>query len=737
MQEKIREPDDGEEAEAMDGTRSEAASQAVQDPEAALDARRSSETQAIADAVAAPAAPFAMGRALQPEEKVNILLVDDLPEKLLALESLLDNPAFNLIKSGSGQDALRQLLRDDFALILLDVNMPIMDGFETATLIRQRRKTEHVPIIFVTSFGADDERMSRGYALGAVDFIYAPVVPEVLRAKVSVFVDLYRINRKVRQQAWALQSYTVSLELANRTLAQRSLELQSSKDSFRAIVEKNVEGIAVVDAAGVIRFANPALGDFLGQPPGILLGRPFPYPLERGQPPLEIQLQGVQGVAWAELSVHETQWEGRKASLCLLRDVTERRHTEEALKQSEEKLRQAQKLESIGRLAGGVAHDFNNLLTAINGYSELVLATLEEDSPIRLHMEEIRRSGERAAVLTHQLLAYSRKQVLIPKPLFLNQVVEGLTNMLRRLIGENISLESRLDEDLGMVKADLGQLEQAIMNLVVNAKDAMPQGGRILVTTSCESLEAESEALLPLDPELVIMPGTYAVLGVEDNGVGMDDATKARIFEPFFTTKDVGQGTGLGLSMVYGFVKQSGGNITVSSESGSGSVFRIYLPLASPSDIDAAAHREARAAKPGRGEETILLVEDEASVRNFLRSVLQRDGYKVLEAEDGRQAIALAQRFEGPIHLLLTDLMMANMGGKELARRMSVLRRDMRVLFMSGYAEEAVLQHGEILGGSRFLQKPFSPDTLARKVREILDEAEAAPPGVAHSTSAR
>ena len=354
----------------------------------------------------------------------------------------------------------------------------------------------------------------------------------------------------------------------------------------------------------MIRFANAALGTFLGQPPGILLGRPFPYPLERGQAPLEIQLQGEQGMAWAELSVHETQWDGRKASLCLLRDVTERRHTEEALRQSEEKLRQAQKLESIGRLAGGVAHDFNNLLTAINGYSELVLATLEEESPIRLHMEEIRRSGERAAVLTHQLLAYSRKQVLIPKPLYLNQVVEGMANMLRRLIGENIVLETRLDEGLSMVKADLGQLEQAIMNLVVNAKDAMPRGGRILVSTAYESLEAESEALMPLDSEHVVNPGNYAVLCVEDNGVGMDDATKARIFEPFFTTKDVGQGTGLGLSMVYGFVKQSGGSITVASESGSGSAFRIYLPLASASDIDASAHagKPPRQGRPRRGD---------------------------------------------------------------------------------------------------------------------------------------
>ena len=669
------------------------------------------------------------GRHVAAEDKVNILLVDDLPEKLMALESLLTDPAFNLVKSNSGQDALRQLLRDDFALILLDVNMPMMDGFETATLVRQRRKSEHIPIIFITSYSADDERMTKGYTLGAVDFIYAPVVPEILKAKVSVFVDLYRINRKVRQQAWALQSYTVSLELANRTLAQRSLELQSSKDSFRAIVEKNAEGIAVVDAEGIIRFANSALAQFLRQPTNVLIGRPFPFPLEEGQTPLEIQLEGEEGqMNWAELSIAETQWEGRKASLSILRDITKRRSAEEALKHSEEKLRQAQKLESIGRLAGGVAHDFNNLLTAINGYSELVLATLEDESPIKMHMEEIRRSGERAAVLTHQLLAYSRKQVLIPKPLFLNQVVEGMTNMLRRLIGENIALETNLDGDLGMVKADLGQLEQAIMNLVVNAKDAMPKGGRILVSTTSEDLAAESEAMQPLDPELIVTPGRYAILCVEDTGFGMDDTTKARIFEPFFTTKDVGQGTGLGLSMVYGFVKQSGGNITVASERDNGSCFRIYLPLAATADAEVGPVKDSNRPQVPRGEETILLVEDEASVRNFLRSVLNRDGYKVLEAEDGKAALALAQSHEGAIQLLLTDLMMANMGGKELSRRMAEVRKDMRVLFMSGYAEEAVLQHGEILDGNRFLQKPFSPDTLTRKVREILDAGTAPAP---------
>jgi signal transduction histidine kinase len=657
------------------------------------------------------------------EERVNILLVDDLPEKLMALESLLTDPAFNVVKSNSGQDALRQLLRDDFALILLDVNMPSMDGFETAALVRQRRKTEHIPIIFITAYSDDDERMSKGYSLGAVDFIFAPVVPEILRAKVNVFVDLYRINRKVRQQAWALQSYTVSLELANRTLAQRSLELQSSKDSFRAIVEKNAEGIAVVDEEGAIRFANSALGAFLGQPPAILMGRPFPFPLKDAQSPLEIRLEGEDGPAWAELMVWDTQWEGRKAALAVLRDVSKRRRAEEALRQSEEKLRQAQKLESIGRLAGGVAHDFNNLLTAINGYSELTLATLEDESPIRPHLEEIRRSGERAAVLTHQLLAYSRKQVLIPKPLFLNHVVEGMAKMLRRLIGEHIALETRLDADMGMVKADLGQLEQAIMNLVVNAKDAMPGGGRIVVSTGFEELAGENEAMMPLDPELIVPPGRYAMLSVEDTGHGMDETTRARIFEPFFTTKDVGQGTGLGLSMVYGFVKQSGGNITVSSAAGCGSCFRIYLPVAAQADPEPAGTENDLLPAPARGEETILLVEDEASVRNFLRSVLARDGYRVLEAEDGVAALDLAQRHDGPIHLLLTDLLMANMGGRELARRMLELRRNLLVLFMSGYAEETVLPHEEIREGRRFLQKPFSPDVLARRVRELLDSA--------------
>jgi signal transduction histidine kinase len=652
-------------------------------------------------------------------EKVNILLVDDLPEKMLALEAILTSPSFNLVKASSGRDALRHLLHDDFAVILLDVNMPGMDGFETATLIRKRKKSEHVPIIFVTAYGADDDRLTRGYSIGAVDYIYAPVVPEVLKAKVNVFAELFRINRKVRQQAWALQSYTVSLELANRELAQRTLELQSSRESFRNIVEKNAEGIAVLDSEGIIRFSNPAFGAMLGVPKRNVPGMAFPFPIMPGSI-VETEFPVPEGESIPiEITMTETQWEGKKAYLANLRNVAERKRFDEALRQSEEKLRQAQKLESIGRLAGGVAHDFNNLLTAINGYSDLALSTLEDNHPVRSNLEEIRRSGERAAVLTHQLLAYSRKQVLMPKPLNVNNVVEGMANMLRRLIGENIELSTALAVDLGMVMVDTGQLEQAVMNLVVNARDAMPDGGKIVLGTCVEELSG-SEISQSQDPELVFAPGRYAVVSVSDTGTGMDDATKARIFEPFFTTKEVGRGTGLGLSMVYGFVKQSGGNIAVTSEQGKGSVFRLYLPLDEKAGVPGTKSETLEKPAIPRGEETILLVEDENSVRKFLAGVLHKNGYRVVEAEDGKQAMAMAEAGE-VFHLLVTDVMMANMGGKELATKLLGLRPELQVLFMSGYAEEAVLQHGELVSGSDFLQKPFSPDALAGKVREMLD----------------
>jgi len=656
------------------------------------------------------------------EEKVKVLLVDDLPHKLTALASILEHENLTLVTATSGFDALRHLLREDFAVILLDVMMPGLDGFETAALIRQRKRSEHTPIIFITANLADNN-LSKGYSLGAVDYIYAPVVPEILKAKVSVFVELFRINRKVRQQTRALRTYTLDLEVVNKQLEHRTRELQSSRESFRNIVEKNQEGIAVVDAAGSIRFANPSFARLLGEMPGSVIGKQFPFQLEAGSI-RELEHPGPGGNPIPiEVSVAETQWEGVTAYLASVRDISMRLKAEEALRESEEKLRQAQKLESIGRLAGGVAHDFNNLLTAINGYTDMVLATLDDFDLNKTYLQEVRRSGERAAELTHQLLAYSRKQVLVPKLLNVNSVVENMTNMLRRLIGDNIELVSAPDPDLGLVKTDPGQLEQLIMNLVVNAKDAMPEGGRITVSSRMETLALDSDALHPIDKELSVVPGQYVVLSVSDTGIGMDDDTRSRIFEPFFTTKDVGRGTGLGLSMVYGFVKQSGGNITVTSTPGQGTTFRIYLPMATGGAAWTPEAPDGSIVESG--SETILLVEDEATVRKFLLSVLTQVGYRVIEAEDGKHALEICGSVGEKIHLLLTDVMMANMGGRELASRLSDLRPGLKVLFMSGYAEEVRPEGWEGREGVDFLQKPFSPGMLAQRVRSVLDSTRA------------
>jgi signal transduction histidine kinase len=656
------------------------------------------------------------------EEKVKVLLVDDLPHKLTALQSVLENEDLNLVTATSGFDALRHLLREDFAVILLDVMMPGLDGLETASLIRQRKRSEHTPIIFITANMADNN-LAKGYSLGAVDYIYAPVVPEILKAKVAVFVELFRINRKVRQQTRALRTYTLDLEAVNQQLEHRTRELQTNRESFRNIVEKNQEGIAVVDAGGSIRFANPAFAQLLGDTPAGVLGKPFPFQLEVGAI-RDVEHPGPDGKPIPiEVSLAETQWDGGTAYLASLRDIRQRREAEDALRESEEKLRQAQKLESIGRLAGGVAHDFNNLLTAINGYTDMVLAGLDDTDTNKTYLQEVRRSGERAAELTHQLLAYSRKQVLVPKLLNLNSVVENMTNMLRRLIGDNIELLSQLDPDLGLVKADPGQLEQLIMNLVVNAKDAMPEGGRITVLTRVETLEADSDALRPIDKELSVAPGRYVVLEVQDTGIGMDEDTRGRIFEPFFTTKEVGRGTGLGLSMVYGFVKQSGGNITVASAEGKGTTFRIYLPLAPGGAAWTPESPDGSIAESG--SETILLVEDESTVRKFLHSVLTHVGYRVIEAEDGKRALEISGEYGETIHLLLTDVMMANMGGRELADKLSRKRPAMKILFMSGYAEEVLPPGWEGRDGVEFLQKPFSPGMLAQRVRSVLDSSRA------------
>jgi signal transduction histidine kinase len=386
--------------------------------------------------------------------------------------------------------------------------------------------------------------------------------------------------------------------------------------------------------------------------------------------------------------------------------------TEQRLAESEARLRHAQRLESLGALAGGVAHDFNNLLTVINGFSEVLLGQLAAGDPARELVREIYKAGERARSLTRQLLVFSRRQPLATKVLDLNALVAEMETMLRRLIGAHIDLKASLDPQLGRVQADPGQLEQVLMNLVVNSRDAMPHGGALTLETRNVELDGSQTRLLPDVP-----PGPYALLAVTDTGCGMDEATRAHMFEPFFTTKPAGQGTGLGLAMVYGIVKQSGGHVEVYSEAGAGTSVKVYLPRLGGAAAPAAAAPLAAAG----GAETLLLVEDDDGVRSIAGAALRAAGYTVLEAGDGDEAEETCRRCAGPIHLLLTDVVMPRINGRQVAERLAALRPGLKVMYLSGYTADAIVRHGVLEPGVEFLQKPFSPLELKKKVREVLD----------------
>jgi PAS domain S-box-containing protein len=504
---------------------------------------------------------------------------------------------------------------------------------------------------------------------------------------------------------------------------------EESRARLTMAVEQAGESIVVTDTRGTIQYVNPAFEritgydrmEVIGQTPRILKSgrqdaafyKNLWQTLRRGDVWRGTFLnKRKDGTLYEEDAVISPVRDpsGQVVNyVAVKRDVTD-------VRRMEEQLRQSQKMEAVGRLAGGVAHDFNNLLTAISGYSDLLLHRLPDYSTLRRDVEEIRKAGDRAAALTRQLLAFSRRQVLQPKVLDLNTVVTNMGQMLRRLIGEDIELSTDLSPSLSRVKADPGQIEQVIVNLAVNARDAMPDGGRITIATADADL---SPAYAVAHPE--VGPGPHVLLSVADTGHGMSDETQAHLFEPFFTTKERGKGTGLGLATVYGIVQQSGGHLRVNSEADRGSTFLIYLPrVETPEDGVQGADRPLLP-HPSPGTETVLLVEDEEVLRRLAREILSGNGYKVLEAGNGREALLLSEAHRGEIHLLLTDVVMPKMSGRELTERIRPLRPDLRILYMSGYTDDAILRHGVLEDGIPFLQKPFTPEGLARKVREVLD----------------
>jgi PAS domain S-box-containing protein len=484
----------------------------------------------------------------------------------------------------------------------------------------------------------------------------------------------------------------------------------------------------ITDVTGTILQVNPAFEKTTGYSREEVIGR-NPRLLKSGRHDAAFYAQ-----MWAVLHRGEV-WRGRlfnrrkdgtlfeeDATISAVRDDGGRVVNYVAVKRDvshetrlEQQFLQAQKMEAVGRLAGGVAHDFNNLLGVITGYGEIVQRRLAAEDPLQGRMEQILKAASHAAGLTRQLLAFSRKQVLQPRILDLNAVVADMDQMLRRLIGEDVELTALLEPNLGSVRADPGQIEQVIMNLAVNARDAMPDGGRLTIETRNADLDAEYSATHP-----PARAGSYVLLTVTDTGAGMDAATQAHIFEPFFTTKEVGKGTGLGLSTVYGIVKQSEGFVWVYSEVGVGTTFKVYLPRI---DQEAAPMRRPQPGPLLPGSETVLLVEDEASLRDLLRATLEANGYTVLVARDGFEALKAATAHAGAIHIMVTDVIMPGMNGPRTAELVAPARPQMKILYISGYSDESVTQHGLIGPGRAFLSKPFGAETLLRAVRQALDAA--------------
>jgi two-component system, cell cycle sensor histidine kinase and response regulator CckA len=629
-----------------------------------------------------------------------VLLVEDSPgDARLIIELLVEvaGRGFEIERVDRLKAALERMRQVETDVLLLDLGLPDSVGLDTFS--RAHHQVPHKPIVIIS--GLDDERMALdAVRSGAQDYLVKGQIDGPL---------LVRVLR------YAIQRSRAELELAER------------EDRFRALVEHSADAMALLDRDGVVTYASSSTTRVLGRTPATLVGSNalelihpddvaavrtrFQELLDRPGVLVEVEARYLhEDGSWryCECSFANRLRDAAVRGVVLnYRDVTERRRLED-------QLRQSQKLEAVGRLAGGVAHDFNNVLTAIFGYADFLTGVLLPGSPGRQDLDEIRNAATRAAKLTRQLLAFSRQQVLDPTVLNMNEVVQGIEPMLGHLIGEDVALRAALAPELGSVRADAGQIEQVIVNLAVNARDAMPTGGLLTIETSNVDLDEHyAGARLP------VTAGRYVMLAVSDTGMGMGPEVRARIFEPFFTTKAKSQGTGLGLATVYGIVTQSGGYIWVYSEPGHGTTFKVFLPRVDAPP--AAPERPAAPVETRGGTETILLAEDDELLGPLVRELLVKFGYTVLETRSAEEALSRASEYQGPIHLLLVDVVMPGDSGHELARKLAQTRPETRVLYTSGYTDEAVVRHGILERGINFLQKPFTPPALATRVREVLD----------------
>jgi len=637
-------------------------------------------------------------------EIIKVLLIEDNPGDARLLREMLIEAGinkFNLVHVKRISEGLNRLRQDNFQVILLDLSLPDSHGLETVD--RVCNAAPYVPVLVLT--GLDDEALAiRAVRKGAQDYL----IKGQMDGNLLVRAIRYATERKRTEEA-----------------------LKESEDIFNSFMEHSPIYVFFKDEnARPIRLSRN-YEQMLGRPVHELLGKTmdelFPSELAKGmvEDDLRILRDGKPFEVVEELNgrIFETTKfpivkQGKPSLLAgFTIDITERKHAAEEMANLQEQLRQSQKMEAIGRLAGGIAHDFNNLLTVIKGYSQLSLLGLKEDSPLRGNIEEINRATDRSADLIRQLLIFSRRQVMEMRVLDLNILLQNLDKMLRRVIGEDIELVTLLAEDPGRVKTDPGQIEQVILNLAVNARDAMPSGGKLTIETANVELD-ETYARR----HVAVTPGRYVMLAVSDTGVGMTPEVRDRVFEPFFTTKEKGKGTGLGLSTVYGIVKQSEGNIWIYSEPGHGTIFKIYLPQAEGL-LEEVKEKVVGEELP-RGSETVLVVEDEQEVRKLAVRILRGQGYKVLEASNGTDTLTICKEQKDPFHLILTDVVMPQMSGCQLVEQLRRVYQNFKVLYMSGYTDNTIVHHGVLERGINYIQKPFTVGALADKVREVLDNKD-------------